>query len=146
MRWVVLLAVTACTVNGDVPARPPALAGLPPPGSVDTDRFRDAGACAQCHLVADDTPVLHDAQGANVSPVLLWRSSLMALAARDPYYLAVFADELARAPANTAEIEALWTGEPSQSVTRADESAKRRGPAPSGPDVKAVVTRPRRAG
>ncbi|HSE78203.1 MAG TPA: DUF3141 domain-containing protein [Alphaproteobacteria bacterium] len=45
-----------------------------------------------------------------------------------------------------AEIEALWAGESSHSGTRADESAKPREPAPSGPDVKAVVTRPRRAG
>lgn len=89
--------------------RPEPLAPLPPPAQVQTERFRDAEACAQCHLVKDDTPVLHDATGANVSPVLLWRSSMMALAARDPFYLAVFAEELAREPGKRDEIESLCT-------------------------------------
>ena len=51
--------------------------------------------------------MLHDAAGHNVSPVLLWRSSLMALAARDPYYLAVFDEERTRAPERSSEIDAL---------------------------------------
>ena len=72
-----------------------------------TERFRDAEACGQCHLVDDTASALHDATGANVSPVLLWRSSLMGLAARDPYYLAVFSEELARAPSQRDAIEPL---------------------------------------
>src|SRR5262245_58577115 len=109
MRAAVLLVTAACSVNGSTSDRPAPLAALPPPSHVETERFRDAEACAQCHLVAEDTPVLHDATGANVSPVLLWRSSLMANAARDPYYLAVVAEELARAPAQAAATEKLCT-------------------------------------
>lgn len=89
--------------------RPAPLGPLPVPAHADTERFRDAEACGQCHLVGEDTTVLHDSAGANVSPVLLWRSSMMANAARDPYYLAVFAEELARAPDRTTATETLCT-------------------------------------
>ncbi len=87
----VLPFVVACT-TGASQDRPPPLPPLPPPGPVQTSRFRDADACAQCHLVDDSATALHDATGANVSPVLLWRASMMALAARDPYYLAEVAE------------------------------------------------------
>ncbi|HSN25410.1 MAG TPA: hypothetical protein VLT45_03970 [Kofleriaceae bacterium] len=92
MRMLLVL-VAACSVSDPTPVRPLPLAPLPPPAHVETDRFRDAEACGQCHLVDDTTAVLHDATGSNVAPVLLWRSSMMANAARDPYYLAVFAEE-----------------------------------------------------
>jgi hypothetical protein len=107
--WSIVLAgatVTACTSEAP---RPDPLGSLPPPAPVDTERFRDSGACAQCHLVPDGAAPLHDADGHNVSPVLLWRSSMMALAARDPYYLAVFAEERARAPASVDAVDALCT-------------------------------------
>jgi nitrate/TMAO reductase-like tetraheme cytochrome c subunit len=107
MRALVVV-VAACSVSDPPPSRPPPLAPLPPPAHVETDRFRDAEACGQCHLVDDTTAVLHDATGANVAPVLLWRSSLMALAARDPYYLSVFAEELARTT-NAAQVNATCT-------------------------------------
>lgn len=106
---LLVLGAAACSVSGSDKERPAPLGPLPPPGHVETERFRDAEACAQCHLVAEDTPVLHDATNANVSPVLLWRSSIMANAARDPYYLAVFAEELARAPEKAAATEKLCT-------------------------------------
>lgn len=110
MRSALLfLSAAACSVSGTGTERPEPLGPLPPPAHVETERFRDAEACAQCHLVGDDTPVLHDATNANVSPVLLWRSSLMANAARDPYYLAVVAEEIARDPANAKSIEKLCT-------------------------------------
>lgn len=101
-----LVALAACT-SGPEP-RPEPLAALPAPSEVSTDRFRDGEACGQCHLVPDaTTAVLHDRTGANVSPVLLWRSSVMGLAARDPFYLAVFAEERAKAPARAAQIDAV---------------------------------------
>jgi len=104
-----LFLLAACSVSGSTTERPEPLAPLPPPAPVETERFRDAEACAQCHLVAEDTPVLHDATNANVSPVLLWRASMMGNAARDPYYLAVFSEELARDPANATATEKLCT-------------------------------------
>lgn len=103
-----LLALAACA--GDVPEpRAEPLAALPPPSPISTDRFRDAETCGQCHLVNDVSKALHDPSGQNVSPVLLWRASMMGLAARDPYYLAVFAEEKARDPGRAAEIDALCT-------------------------------------
>ncbi len=108
MRAAIFL-LTACSVSNPSASRPEPLAPLPGPGPVETQRFRDAETCGQCHLADETTPVLHDGTGANVAPVLLWRSSLMALAARDPYYLAVFAEELAKAPANKDSIETLCT-------------------------------------
>ena len=82
MRRMVVLLIASCSVTSDAEVtRPEPLGPLPLPASVETDRFRDAETCGQCHLVKDDTTVLHDMSGANVSPVLLWRSSLMANAA-----------------------------------------------------------------
>lgn len=98
-------ALVACS-DDSVTARPDPLAALPAPAPAKTDRFVDSAVCGQCHLVDDTVTPLHDATGANVSPVLLWRSSLMALAARDPYYLASFAEEVAGAKPG---IEALCT-------------------------------------
>jgi hypothetical protein len=83
--------------------RPEPLAPLAGGGQVDTDRFADAAKCAQCHTASDTA--LRDAAGRDVSPVALWRTSMMALAARDPFYLAVFAEELVRAPDDRAMIE-----------------------------------------
>jgi hypothetical protein len=107
VRIVISLMLIACGTTSDT-ARPDPLAPLPPPAPVKTDRFVDAETCAQCHLIGDASPVLHDATGANVSPVLLWRSSMMGLAARDPYYLAAFSEELA-AGADRASTEKLCT-------------------------------------
>lgn len=101
---IAVLAITGCSTD---PERPPPLGPLPEPAAAETTRFRDDGACAQCHLVPDGASPLHDAAGHNVSPVLLWRSSMMALAARDPYYLAVFAEERARDPGHVQEIDTL---------------------------------------
>lgn len=106
MRAAILVLVCACSTE---PTAVDPLAALPAPTSVATDRFRDAEACGQCHLVADDALPLHASDGSNVSPVLLWRSSMMALAARDPFYLAVFAEELERSPQDRDDIEAMCT-------------------------------------
>ena len=103
---VVLACAAGCTSEF---SRPAPLAALPPPAPAETDRFREAETCAQCHLVPDGATPLHDAAGHNVSPVLLWRASMMALAARDPFYLAVFEEERTRAPDSAAEVDALCT-------------------------------------
>lgn len=78
------------------PELPPPLDPLPPVESTKTEQLATAGACAQCHL-AGDSPVMHDA-GEDVSPVHLWRSSMMAFAAKDPYYLAVLGEARADRP------------------------------------------------
>lgn len=103
-----LVAVPACAGETPEPRAEP-LATLPPPAPIATDRFRDAETCGQCHLVNDVSKALHDPSGQNISPVLLWRASMMGLAARDPYFLAVFAEEKARDPGRAAEIDAMCT-------------------------------------
>jgi hypothetical protein len=73
---------------------PPPLEPLPPPSSAETDRFATSDKCAQCHAGAVDSDAMKDAAGRDVSPNALWRGSMMALATRDPFYLAVFSHEL----------------------------------------------------
>lgn len=87
---------------------PPPLAPLAPVQSTETERFRTSEACAQCHLDGD-AQIIRDAAGEDVSAVRLWRSSMMAFAARDPYYLAVFSEELAALPDAAAEVEQTCT-------------------------------------
>lgn len=69
------------------------LAPLPMQASATSPRFATSDVCAQCHLAGDGDAV-RDAKGRDVSPVGRWRASAMALAARDPYWLAVYAEEL----------------------------------------------------
>jgi hypothetical protein len=104
-RLAATLAVTAAACGEPPPPAP--LAPLPPPAPADTDRFADAARCGQCHTAGDDTQ-LRDAAGRDVSPLAPWRASMMALAARDPMYLAVVSDELAHA-ADPAAVGALCT-------------------------------------
>lgn len=84
------------------------LATLPPPSSTRSDRFATNDACAQCHL-ASEGPTLRDAAGRDVSPVGTWRTSAMALAARDPFYLAALADEIDHRPNLAADVQATCT-------------------------------------
>lgn len=92
----------------DVPERPAPLAPLPRPQTATSERFADSLRCAQCHLASDDVPdALRDAAGRDVSPVRLWRSSMMALSARDPFFLAAWNQERSRFPDHAAEIDAV---------------------------------------
>lgn len=102
------IAGATTTSPGGTTTMPEPLAALAAVEPTETDRFATSGKCDQCHL-ADATGPLHDADGADISPAGLWRSSMMALAARDPYYLSVFSDELARHPAAKSDIEAVCT-------------------------------------
>ena len=76
----------------ELPPRPEPLAPLPAATVATTERFADSGQCAQCHL-ADGGAVLRDPAGRDISPVGTWRASMMALAARDPFFLAVVSQE-----------------------------------------------------
>jgi hypothetical protein len=74
------------------PEIPPPMGSLPPATPAESEQFVTAGACAQCHD-AGESLLLRDAAGNDVSAVYSWRSSVMAFAARDPYYLAVWSEE-----------------------------------------------------
>ena len=91
------LGVVAAWVAGDE--------GLVP-RDVRTDRFATAVVCAVCHANADDSGAHRDIQGRGVAPYDLWRSSMMANAARDPFFQAAVAAEVHAHPEAQAEIEA----------------------------------------
>lgn len=121
MRALALVILGACTSGGGLPPRLPALDPLPAPTAVKTDRFTDAETCAQCHLGATaDATTLHDAAGANVSPVLTWRASMMALAARDPFYLSVVAAQRAHAPGAATDALCLRCHAPAGAIESND--------------------------
>lgn len=126
VRWAAVWVASACSTSepgvgggGDAPPNdppaPPAwvdvagerLAPLPPHQHATTTRFSTHDVCAQCHSAGDDA--LRDEKGRDVSPVGTWKASPMALAARDPYYLAVFADELAFRPNLNLTVERTCT-------------------------------------
>ena len=111
-----LLAIAACSSprsddqggprggpNGSAPPGPPAwvgvqgesLAALPAHEHATSTRFATHDVCAQCHS-AGELAELRDEKGRDVSPVGTWKASAMALAARDPYYLAVVAEDCPR--------------------------------------------------
>ena len=58
---------------------------------VRTKRFATAVGCQTCHSNADASGAMRDNQGRGIAPHDLWRSSMMANAARDPFFRAVFA-------------------------------------------------------
>jgi hypothetical protein len=64
-----------------------------------TSHFAGSGNCAQCHSN------LTDASGHDVSIDTAWRSTMMANAAKDPYFLAKTASEIAGLPALKNAIE-----------------------------------------
>lgn len=84
---------------------PPATA-IPLPTSTrefDTKHFSGSALCSLCH---DD---LRDQQGKDVSIVKAWSSSMMALASRDPFWLAQVEHEIKLQPALKSVIEEKCT-------------------------------------
>lgn len=67
--------------------------------SFTTADFSGPGTCATCHIA------LKDEAGADVSMPNMWRSTMMANAARDPVWQAKVSSEVARMPQLQAEIE-----------------------------------------
>ena len=64
-----------------------------------TSHFAGSGNCAQCHSN------LTDSTGKDVSMDTAWRSTIMANAAKDPYFLAKTASEVADLPALASAVE-----------------------------------------
>jgi hypothetical protein len=77
---------------------------LPAENVGSSTRFVTHEQCAQCH-VGSAPNVMLDQKGRDVSPTTTWRASMMALAVRDPFYLATFSQELAHRPKATAVVE-----------------------------------------
>lgn len=99
------------------------LPNLPAPSMVTTPLFNAAGTCSMCH--ADNGgPAMKDAAGRNVSPLSLWRTSMMALSGRDPYFFAALSHEIAENPGAKDVIESTCTRchAPEAAVTLAAEN------------------------
>jgi hypothetical protein len=69
--------------------------------------FATGDGCAMCHSASPDASALWSATGEDASPHGLWQGTMMANAARDPYWRAQLAAESANEPARAAEFEAL---------------------------------------
>ncbi len=68
--------------------------------------FSGSGNCASCHAPGSpNTAALVDSKGRDVSPVTLWRSTMMANAARDPLWRAKVSVETKLTPSLKAFIE-----------------------------------------
>ncbi|MFN3200505.1 MAG: multiheme c-type cytochrome [Bradymonadia bacterium] len=89
----------------DMGPLPPALAPLPEAGEAETGRVVTSDACAECHASADGIDALRTAGGETVAPYDLWQASMMANAARDPFWRAELAVETNALPAFAALIE-----------------------------------------
>jgi len=101
-----------CVLGASVP---PAVTAVLPPGftqaslsTATSTRFAASGLCASCHR-ADSTvspPSNFDTlTGEQVDLTADWSGSMMANAARDPYFLAVVSAESAASPAHAGAIE-----------------------------------------
>jgi hypothetical protein len=78
---------------------------LPAQQPAQSAKFTTADQCAQCHAANDQSTALRDAKGRDVSPASSWRASVMANAARDPFYLSAFSHEIATHAGATAAVE-----------------------------------------
>ena len=75
-----------------------------------TTHFVTAEQCRQCHQANDSNPTAtRDAKGRDVSPGTTWRKSMMGLAARDPYYLAVWSQERQQYASLKTAVDAVCT-------------------------------------
>jgi len=81
------------------------LAALPAHAGATSTTFTSHEQCAQCHAANQASQALRDAKGRDVSPVDLWRGSMMAHAARDPFWIATVAHEDVHRPGARATIE-----------------------------------------
>jgi hypothetical protein len=69
--------------------------------------FTSSPACAQCHSNHNVASAMRDESGAELAPFNLWRGSMMANAARDPFWWAQTASEVALSPDRKEEIEGI---------------------------------------
>jgi hypothetical protein len=73
---------------------------------VRTKRFMTAVVCQACHSNAEDSGAMRDHQGRDIAPHDLWRGSMMANSARDPFFRAAVAARAKAAGKDRAAVEA----------------------------------------
>ncbi|MBL7952226.1 MAG: T9SS type A sorting domain-containing protein [Flavobacteriales bacterium] len=73
----------------------------------DNEYFTGSGRCQGCHGLDDVPPVLanHTADGVDVNPVDMWRSTMMGNSAKDPFWRAKVSHEVAVNPAHQSALE-----------------------------------------
>ena len=97
------------TSPGDPTTPPPSDQVLPTLAAtrlVVDDAFATAPLCANCHANVQGSAAMRDESSRPIGPFDLWRSSMMANAARDPLWRAMMSAEIAATPSRKAEIEA----------------------------------------
>lgn len=115
-----ILLLVGCGGSDDTvslePISLPVARGLVPSLAVSARNFEDAHfsgsqACGSCHNdnSTGEDRVMLDRDGRDLSLETAWRSSMMANSSRDPYWMAVYASELARYPDHAAEINDTCT-------------------------------------
>ena len=92
----------ACAWAGGAPAIAQDGGAPEPPGA----GVVEADACALCHSQSDAARAMRDAAGRGIAPYDLWRGTMMANSARDPFWRAVLSVETLLAPTRRADIEA----------------------------------------
>lgn len=93
-------------VGGDAPDVEPGPFALPAMETVLLDRMATSTLCQECHSNSDDASAMRELDGDPVAPHDLWRGTMMAMAARDPFWLAMVEAEAAATPAAREVIEA----------------------------------------
>ncbi|WP_457566614.1 FlgD immunoglobulin-like domain containing protein [Caldithrix abyssi] len=98
MRWLfILIAVVGLISTGLVAQTLP---------TQTSTLFSGSGNCATCHQPGPpNTGALLDLQGRDVSPVTLWRSTMMASASKDPFWQAKVSAEISANPHLQSVIE-----------------------------------------
>jgi hypothetical protein len=79
---------------------------LPPGHEVHTGRVATSHHCQDCHSNSPNADAMRDEAGREIAPHDLWRSSMMANSARDPFWHAMVEGEVLSTPSAAAAIEA----------------------------------------
>ncbi len=82
---------------------------FPSLGTVNDGHFATSRVCAQCHANDDSALAMRDEVGTPIGPDDLWRGTMMANSARDPFWWAMVKAETVATPSRAAEIEAECT-------------------------------------
>lgn len=72
--------------------------------------FATSSVCADCHSASPQAQAMRDSGNQAVGPFDLWRSSMMAMASRDPFWRAQVSAEEALTPDTTVDIEVVCMG------------------------------------
>lgn len=104
-------ALTPTTGEGSTtgigePPGPAPVFDLPALAELNTGDLATSKVCADCHANSDGATAMRDGKDRPIAPFDLWRATAMANSARDPFWWAMVAAEVAATPSARAEIEA----------------------------------------